>query len=121
MAVEILAPVTGEVVARGKNLGCILRYATKHGVAKVGVAAHNWPDINGGGELLVEFGDGACVATDFADYRVLVDFVSRRSSWRGAELALNGHKVNGGLHRDLARMMKEVAKLMFENEEEKNG
>ncbi len=92
--VEILEAGTGKVISRSKNLRGILRHATKHGVREFGIMANNWPnDINCGGELMVTFGDNSSVATAFADFRVLTQWVAGRRSWRGARFWVNGHNL----------------------------
>lgn len=75
--------ISGRLVSRSKNLAGIRRYAGKHGVQHVEL----WSIQK---TLTVEFGNGARVRTEFADFSVLQRFVRNWRNARGASLMVNG-------------------------------
>lgn len=72
----------GRVLARGNNLGCILKFARKHPVEVIRVE-RSW---RGEGQLTVTFyfepeSLAAQALTTWADWRVLLDWLHSRRSW----------------------------------------
>ena len=67
----------GKTVSRSKNLQGILAYARKHGIAAMSVIR----SLTTGATLLVNFKDGASTYCDFADYNLLIKWLSERKSW----------------------------------------
>jgi hypothetical protein len=70
----------GRVVQRSANLRGIVTRAGKVGVERADVFG---PNKQGGGTLGVTFLDGSTVLTDFADYKVLTQWVKERRQFRG--------------------------------------
>lgn len=74
--VEILGP-SGVVVKRGGNLRAVLDHARKVGVQSVTL----YGESDGGGLLVINYGDGNRTRTVFADYTVAAQWVLSRRSW----------------------------------------
>jgi hypothetical protein len=68
--------LNGHAVSQSQNLRGILTYARKYGIRRV-TAVNN----GDGGILRVLFKNRANVSTPFADFDVLVDWISRRRGW----------------------------------------
>ena len=77
--------LSGLPVSKSRNLRGIRAYAGKHVVQHVRI----WRTRTGG-ELAVEFENGATVRTDFADFYVLQQFVRNWRNAHGALLSVNG-------------------------------
>lgn len=74
------------VVQRSRNLRGIISRSNRIAVRSVGVSEN----ALGTAVLLVCWSDGSRVVTAFADYRVLKAWVSKRQSFQGAALFVNG-------------------------------
>lgn len=73
MSVEIIK--NGKTVARSKNLRGVITYAGKHLIENVSIHQKT----NGGGQYHITFSNGAAVEGNFADYSVLLDWISSRA------------------------------------------
>src|ERR1700677_1524237 len=74
------------VVQKSHNLRGIISRSNRIPVRSVGVSENSF----GQAVLAVCWADGSRVFTEFADYRVLKSWVSKRKSFQGANLIVNG-------------------------------
>jgi len=88
--VYVLPKKSGEHPKKVKNLGWLLRHASRHVIDLIEV-------IPQGGEalLIVTFNDGTRYETKFADYTVLIHFLDR-PLFRGADISLAGSRFRIG-------------------------
>ena len=73
--------IYGKVVSLSKNLRGLLTYARNHTVVAVTITK-----LGVGGDLKVDFFNGARCATHFESYGVLVEWVRTRRALQGATL-----------------------------------
>lgn len=73
------------IVSRSRNLRGMRDYARVSPVACVVCRMRRGHPNDPGGHLWVRYDNGATCETDFASYNIMVDFVRKRRSWRGAD------------------------------------
>lgn len=77
------------IIRQSKNLRGLLDYARVSRVTRVELA----PFAQVNGSLRVFYEDGSIGRENFASYRIMVDWVRNRRSWRGAEIFYYGGDV----------------------------
>ena len=83
----------GDTIRRSRNLRGIRDYARD--VSPVERVHFNGPDDNGNSKVTFIFRDGSISVTKFASWRVGVDFVKARRSWRWGEWSRRGAPNSG--------------------------
>ena len=81
--------IDGNVIGHSKNLRGVLRRASKFTVDAVW-CCHAKPFAHGElpyYDVQFEFSDGSIAFTEWADWRVLVDWIKARRSWRISKIA----------------------------------
>lgn len=73
------------IVSRSRNLRGMRDYARVSPVACVVCRMRRAHPNDPGGVISVEYANGATCTADFASYHIMVDFVRKRRSWRGAD------------------------------------
>ena len=73
------------IVSRSRNLRGMRDYARVSPVVRVECRKCDGRPWRVGGTLRVTYADGATCETEFASYNIMVDFVRKRRSWRGAD------------------------------------
>lgn len=74
----------GKIVNRSRNLAGIYRYARTHSVAFVTIQKEE----DGRGSLKIVFDNGSIFHTLYADYSVMIEYVSRWRSLQGVQLVV---------------------------------
>ena len=103
MTIHVTDSTRTRTLMRSKNLRAVLRYASKSEVQCISVdLSVNYPgDPKNGYAVTFFYYDGAQALTHWADWRVLLDWIAQRRSWRNLDRITIKH-------RDLAPMLRDA-------------
>lgn len=85
--------LAGVPVRSSRNLRGARDYARVSPVARADCEKRNAHDNDPAGILYITYANGATCAADFSSYRIMVDFVRTRRSWKGAAIRYLGGDV----------------------------